>query len=152
MYKVYVLMKINKNMSFYKNFDDMLSDINIRYIHTFIFDFDYYEKNKLTKWDNNCYMHFDKFDIFEFEFNDVDELSFSYDYGTELIPMSANIFLSETSKRVNATIENLFTHAKTKNVDDTEINIISGKTQNYNTFAVSNFVFIYNILFEEIKK
>ena len=152
MYKVYVLMKINKNMSFYKNFDDMLSDINIRYIHTFIFDFDYYEKNKLTKWDNNCYMHFDKFDIFEFEFNDIDDLSFSYDHGTELIPMSANIFLSETSKRVNATIENLFTHAKTKNVDDTEINIISGKTQNYNTFAVSNFVFIYNILFEEIKK
>lgn len=152
MYKVYVLMKINKNMSFYKNFDDMLSDINIRYIHAFIFDFDYYEKNKLTKWDNNYYMHFDKFDIFEFEFNDIDDLSFSYDYGTKLIPMSANIFLSETSKRVNATIENLFTHAKTKNVDDTEIYIISGKTQNYNTFAVSNFVFIYNILFEEIKK
>jgi hypothetical protein len=156
MYKVYALTN-NKSISFgitfYKNFYDMLSDINIRYIHTFIFDFDYYEKNKLTKWDNNYYMHFDKFDIFEFEFEDNDELSFSYDCGTELIPMTANIFLSETSKRINATIENLFTHSKNqKEFNNTVINIFSGKTQKYDTFNVSNFIFLYNIKFEEIKK
>ena len=74
-YKVYILIKhASKTITFYKTFDAILSDINIRFIHTFIFDFEYYETHKLTKNEKSYCLKFKKFDILEFNINNEEEL------------------------------------------------------------------------------
>ena len=145
-YKVYILIKhASKTITFYKTFDAILSDINIRFIHTFIFDFEYYETHKLTKNEKSYCLKFKKFDILEFNINNEEELSFSYNQTTGIIPTTSSSFLIESLKYINKSIEETFTD-KT----NTEIKIYSGKHKNYKTFTISNFYFLYDIHFEEI--
>lgn len=148
-YKVYAIVKHKNNaITFYKTPDDLFTDIHIRFFHTFILDLDYYERHKLTKCEKMSYLTFDNYDIYEFYFAENEELSFSYNKDTGLVPLSSAEFLSETLKYINKSIESSF--ELDKDNTNTEFKVYSGKNKNYKTFTISKFHFLYDIRFEQI--